>query len=167
MSEVFQELDDVADSLTTADIRIRSGAYTATADQFISDLYQSMRFMLFSGIQSVIDKLLPEVAKDTGATRQALFAMFTSQVIDFRGYKNISIEFDRALLTNPEWLKFHDIEWELNPKFDIAGYKFPTTPGTRPFSEDEFMDELFIALMRQLQTEWIKLGFSFSLGIQS
>ncbi len=159
----FIDLNDFADSVTSADVRIISGAYVATADQFVADLYFTMRAMLFTGMQKTLDERLPEVAKKTGATRQAIFSMFTVQIINFMGIKKLRIIFDRALLQDPLWLKYHDIEWELNPKFNRAGYKSPTTPGTRPFSEIEIMSELYGNLVTQLMTEWTKKGFSFTI----
>ncbi|KKN58859.1 hypothetical protein LCGC14_0547660 [marine sediment metagenome] len=163
----FIDLNDFADSITSADVRIISGAYVATADQFVADLYYTMRAMLFTGMQKTLDERLPEVAKKTGAMRQAIFSMFTVQIIDFMGIKKIRIRFDRSLLNDPEWLKYHDIDWELNPKFNIAGYKAPTTPGTRPFSETEIMSELYANLVNQIMIEWTKKGFSYTIRSRS
>ncbi len=162
-SDFLIELDDVTDSFTTTDIRVISGAYVATADQFIQALYTTVTNMIVGGVRETVDELLPDVAKKTGAMRSAITSQFLTQIVDFRARKNIQLVFDRGQLTDPSYLKYHDIEWELNPKFDPSGYKLPTTAGTRPFSEKEFMEELFQNLVDELLKEWIKKGFSFSI----
>lgn len=162
-SDFLIELDDIGDSFTTRDVRVISGAYVSTADQFIQALYTTVTNMVFGGVQETVNSLISSVAKDTGAMRSAITSQFFTQIVDFRAKKNFSLFFDRGQLDDPDYLKYHDIEWDLNIHYNRLGYKNPTTPNTRPFSENEFMLELFDKLLQELTKQWIEKGFSFSI----
>ncbi len=166
IEQFLPDLNDIADTVSGVDVRVISGAYNNTVDAFKSDLFQSIRNMIAFGFGHTLDELLPQVAKDTGQTKQSIFSMFSTQVIGLADNISFRIAFDRQLLSSPFWLKYHDIEWELNPNFNPLGYKKPTTPGTRPFSEKEWIIHLFGTFVNQLLVEWTKLGFNFTIRRQ-
>ena len=104
----------------TADVRVISGAYIATANKFISDVQDSISNMVELGVIHTLDDYLPTVALKDGPMRKALEQMFTSQMrIEWGGANFFQLKFDRALLEDPIYLKYHDIEWALNPKFAL------------------------------------------------
>lgn len=150
--------------LPKTDIRIRSGAWQGTALEFNRAVFETFYEVIRQGIFNGLNEVIPATAFKTGATRNALANMFTTQIIDIDGIQGnagLTLRFDRALLELPKWLKYHDVEWELNPHFNTAGYKDPTTPGTRPFSEKEYIDAIFNACINQITIEFVKRGFEF------
>jgi hypothetical protein len=159
-----EEFTDLGEGIpTTQDIRIISGAYVATADQFIQDTKNAITTFIINAIQETNSRLQLDVARKTGEMRAAITKMFVAQIEKLNIDQDVRLIFDRQQLDLPHYLKYHDIEWALNPKFNRTGYKFPTTPNTRPFSEKEFMDTLYFELIKAMQVEFIKKGFSFTI----
>lgn len=144
-----------------APIPLQSGVWEGTGEQLLTLLGETVKIAIVNAANATLIELIPAVAKLTGQTRNAITNMFQTQVNSISGFENFTIDFSRPLLEIPHYLKYHDIEWELNPKF-VNGYRNPTTLGTKPFSEIEFMLQLKVRFARNLIIEFIANGFDYS-----
>ena len=164
----LDDIDFIGDEASGGpDVIFTSGAWVGSGANFIQKFMQAIRDMAFKGIDNTLDLVIPKVAKKTGLMRSQLAFMFESQNYSLQGNQGFRIIFNRKVLDGyPHYLKYHDIEWELNPKF-ASGYKQPTTPGTAPFSENEIFELLHLEMLKALSANFIQNGFSFSIKIRS
>ena len=149
-------------SINKADVRIRSGAFVGTANEVKQKIADAIVLSAVSSIEQVIAEWLPTVARKTGRMQSALRAMLFSQVTGITGTRDFSISFDRSMLGSPHYLQYHDVDWNLNPHFDIGGYIEPTTGGTKPISETEVIKLIREKMKENMHIEFLRIGFSFS-----
>ncbi len=153
---------EVAEELTS-NVRFISGAFVGSGAFFISEFSNAIIKMMRRGIASTLLEVIPQVAKKTGVMRSSIEQMLIFQSINLDTRQGFKILFDRNVVIDPPYLRLHDIEWELNPKF-AGGYKAPTTLGTKPFSEQEIFDILYVELVKHLISEFIAKGFNFTIN---
>lgn len=162
LDDAFADIGDIGEH-GLVDIRLISGSFIGSANQFITLFKESVVRFVSLGIDEMLLEYLPTVAKKTGELREQLIAMFINQIQIVTGDKGFRIFFDQSKVTIPEYLRYHDVEWELNPKFNIQGYKSPTTPGTKPFSENEMFKLLYQTLVQSMLERFIERGFNFTI----
>lgn len=143
------------------DYPIMSGEWQGTGVQLEQLLGLIIKRAITDAAKATLDELLPSVAKLTGAMRESINNMFMQQVAGIPGFEDFNIDFSRPLVETPFYLRYHDIDWELNPAFE-DGYKNPTTRGTKPFEEDDFNFQLKTKFARNMVIEFVAQGFDWS-----
>ena len=105
---------------------------------------------LLQGMTDGINLFMNTVARKTGALRFALYRALINEVKRNYNKTTIVIHFPYTELNSPTYAKYHIINMALNPRFNRAGYKKPTTPGTKPVNPAECINLILQQITKQL-----------------
>lgn len=148
--------------ISKVDVTIKSGAWVGTESDFKTQMQQAIVKAVIESIEEALAEWLPTVAEDSSRMRQSLTNMFLNQMIGIDAQSDFSIIFNRAVLESPHYLKYHDVQWDLNPNYAEGFYIHPTTAGTRPIVEPEIIHHIKQRLEQNMSKEFLALGFNFS-----
>ena len=151
----------------SARIDVVSGRFQGSIPSLKREIGGAIVKAAIFAIEEALNEWLPTVAREFGLMQNALRAMFLQQTTTFgitgTGASTVYVDFKRALLTTPYYLKYHDIEWELN-RYYMAGepYLNPSTLGTEPFSENKIIHIIRQKMLYYLSIEFSKLGLNYT-----
>lgn len=119
-----------------------------TLDQLKEIIKKVIRVAVRRAIMSVLRSYLPHVAMKDNALREQLKQMISNPVkmIDDK----IEIVFDMDWMKLLEYAEYH-IDRKPSDPTDVSPYVDPWTAGTRPIQSLEFMEELEVELVEQIE----------------
>lgn len=143
------------------DIKLRSGS---RAYKSVIELKDDILLAIHNAVANAYDEtwrtFRPTIAKDTGTFRLNINSAFLNQLARVFLRPRFSIKFPQILGERPSYGKYH-IFGPTGESLTTKPYANPTTKGTRPLNEINFMNSIEDLIPKYMSIEFTALGLKW------
>lgn len=142
------------------DVKLRSGRRLASVKELKADIIKAMHNAVTNAYRETWNLFRPKIAKKTGTFRLNIDTAFEAQLAKVFGREKFTIRFPEILGRRPPYGKYH-IFGPTGESLTTRPYAAPTTKGTKPLNEFNFMDSIEDLIPKHMRLEFSALGLNW------